>query len=257
MKVIILCGGMGTRLYPDTENKPKPMVEIGGKPILWHILKIYEKYNYNDFVLALGYKGVDIKKYFLDYNLLSGNIEVDLNKGIVKHNTILKENWKINMVDTGSNTLTGGRILRLQKTISKEGTFMVTYGDGLTDLNIKDLVEFHKSHGKIATVTAVRPKGRFGVMSFDGERVVDFNEKPQVGEGWINGGFFVFEPEIFDYLLDDSTVLEADPMQRLTADGQLMAFKYKGAWQCMDTPRDREQLNMLYNDRKAFGFKLK
>ena len=256
MNVVILCGGRGTRLYPDTEFKPKPMVEIGGKPILWHILKIYERSNYNNFVLALGYRGLDIKKYFLDYNLMSADVNIDLSKGVINQNSGLKENWKINMIDTGVESMTGGRLLRLENTIRKDGTFMLTYGDGLSDINIKELVDFHKSHGKIATVTAVRPRGRFGVINFDGEKVTDFHEKPQVGEGWINGGFFVFEPEIFDYLSNDSTVLEGAPMQKLTKDGQLMAFKYKGAWQCMDTPRDRDELNALCIEGNAFWNKL-
>jgi len=252
MKTVILCGGRGTRLYPDTELKPKPLVEIGNYPILWHIMKTYSYYDFNEFILALGYKSDDIKNYFLNYHLKSGNIYLDLETGHTEHERKHDEKWKINMIDTGQNTLTGGRLARLVSNLKNDGTFMLTYGDAVSDINVKDLVKFHKSHGKIATVSAVRPAGRFGVMKFDWDRVVEFVEKPQAGEGWINGGFFVFEPEIFNFLEGDNTVLEGKPMEQLVKDSQLMAYKHPGFWHCMDTPRDRDNLNEMWSKQQAY-----
>ena len=251
MKTVILCGGRGTRLYPDTELRPKPLVEVGNYPILWHIMKIYSYYGFDEFVLALGYKGEEIKNYFLNYHLRSGDVSMDLRPGRIDHDLSQNENWAIDMIDTGFSSLTGGRLARLELVLRDKGTFMLTYGDGVADVNVKDLLSFHRSHDKIATVTAVRPAGRFGVMEFDGDKVVEFREKPQVGQGWINGGFFVFEPEVFDYLSGDQTVLEGQPMENLARDGQLMAFKHAGFWHCMDTPRDRDELSEMWKNNRA------
>lgn len=251
MKTVILCGGRGTRLYPDTELRPKPLVEVGNYPILWHIMKIYSHYGFDEFILALGYKGEEIKSYFLNYHLLSGDVSVDLGSGRVRHDISQNEKWVIGMIDTGFSTLTGGRLARLEPLLGDQATFMLTYGDGLANVNLKELVLFHKSHGKIATVTAVRPAGRFGVMEFEGDKVIEFREKPQVGHGWINGGFFVFEPKVFDYLSGDLSILEGEPMENLAQDGQLMAFKHSDFWHCMDTPRDRDVLHEMWTNRKA------
>jgi glucose-1-phosphate cytidylyltransferase len=247
MKTIILCGGRGTRLYPDTELKPKPLVQIGEYPVLWHIMKTYSSYGYKDFVLALGYKGESIKDYFLNYHLRSGNVKINLGSGQTDYENGHDEDWQIDLVNTGLDTLTGGRLARLKPLLKDNGTFMLTYGDGVANIDIGKLIEFHKSHNKIATVSAVHPIGRFGVMEFDGNKVTDFHEKPQANEGWINGGYFIFETEIFDYLKSDKTILERDPMERLAKDGQLMAFKHDGFWHCMDTPRDRDDLNELWS----------
>jgi glucose-1-phosphate cytidylyltransferase len=243
MKIVILCGGMGTRIAEETILRPKPMVEIGELPILWHIMKIYGHYGFNDFVLALGYKGEVIKDYFINYHYRTSDLTVELKAGQIHCSKGNQENWTVRMVDTGKNTMTGGRLQRLQTILNSEETFMLTYGDGVADIDIDALIKFHKSHGKLATVTAVRPPARFGTMQFDGELVVDFHEKPQTGEGWINGGFFVFEPEIFGYLNNDDTVLEGSPLENLAKDKQLMAFHHTGFWQCMDTVRDRHYLS--------------
>ncbi len=251
MKTIILCGGRGTRLYPDTELKPKPLVQVGEHPILWHIMKTYYRHGFRDFVLALGYKGESIKDYFLNYHLRSGNIQLNLGTGKTVFENGHEEDWQVNLINTGLDTLTGGRLARLKSHMKDQGTFMLTYGDGVANIDIKKLVEFHKSHNKIATVSAVHPVGRFGVMDFEGDRVVDFHEKPQVDVGWINGGYFVFEPEIFDYLDGDKTILERSPMEQLAVDGQLMAYKHEGFWHCMDTPRDRDDLNEMWAEDRA------
>src|SRR5216684_89659 len=214
MKVALLAGGLGSRLAEETELKPKPMVEIGGKPILWHIMKYYAHYGFNEFLIALGYKGEMIKRYFLDYHSLNGSMTISLSSGTVATHEKECEDWTVHLVDTGSQTNTGGRIKRLKEWLSDE-TFMATYGDGVSDINLSHLLEFHQSHGKIATVAAVRPPARFGGLVFDGDLVSDFTEKPQIGEGWINGGFLVFEPQVFDYLSGDNSSLEADAMERL------------------------------------------
>ena len=242
MKTVMLCGGLGTRLAEETQVKPKPMVEVGGRPILWHIMKIYEQHGLNDFVLALGYKGEVIKDYFLNYHARLSDLTVQLKSGSVQYSNPTAEDWSVSLVDTGANTLTGGRLLRLKSLLEAEGTFMLTYGDGVSDVDLTALLAFHRAHGKLATVTAVKPSARFGGMIIESGNVRNFKEKPQSGEGWINGGFFVFEAGIFDYLEDDSTVLEQSPLENLVRDDQLMAYEHPGYWQCMDTIRDRDAL---------------
>lgn len=250
-KTVILCGGLGTRLSEETQIKPKPMVEIGGRPIVWHIMKIYERHGFNDFTLALGYKGEVIKDYFLNYHARLSDLTVHLKTGQVDYSNPTAEDWRVSLIDTGASTLTGGRLLRLKSHLQSSGTFMLTYGDGVSDVNLGRLLDFHRSHGKIATVTAVRPSARFGGLRLDDGRVLDFKEKPQSGEGWINGGFFVFEPSVFEYLRDDATVLEQSPLETLARDGQLMAFQHPGYWQCMDTIRDRDALQAAWDSGRA------
>jgi len=251
MKVILLCGGYGTRLGEETQLKPKPMVEICGKPILWHIMKIFEKHNMQDFHLALGYKADFIKDYFLKYNSLNNDFSVNLKSGKIKFNDIIEENWNINLTDTGLNTMTGGRLLRLKESLKNEETFMLTYGDGVSNVDLTRLLEFHKSHGRIATVTAVRPPVRFGELIINDNKVEEFTEKPQAGKGWINGGFFVFNKEIFNYIEDDSIMLEREPLEKLSKMGELMAYKHDDFWQCMDTIREKEILEGLLNSNSA------
>ena len=246
MKTIILCGGLGTRLSEETSVKPKPMVEIGGLPILLHVMNIYDKYNIKDFILALGYKGDVIKDYFLNYHSRSSNFKVNLATGNVKFDTPKNKDWNVSLIDTGDNSMTGGRLLRLMKYVSNE-TFMLTYGDGVSDINIDELIKFHKSHGKTATVSAVRPAARFGGIDIKNGEVKKFKEKPQSGEGWINGGFFIFEPKVFKYLQNDSTILEQSPLENLSKEGELMAYEHTGYWQCMDTIRDRDNLEDQWN----------
>lgn len=250
MKIAILAGGLGSRLQEETELRPKPMVEIGGKPILWHILNIYSAFGFNEFVMALGYKSEFIKEYFLNFYALNNDLTIDLADGKSTIHDGNQPDWKINLVDTGPNTLTGGRIKRLQPWIGTE-TFMATYGDGLSDISISKLLAFHKSHGKIATLSAVRPPARFGGLKIEDGRVAEFVEKPQSGEGWINGGFFVLEPEIFDYIDGDGTSFEWEPMQKLASEGQLMAYKHDGFFQPMDTIRERNILEELWASGKA------
>jgi glucose-1-phosphate cytidylyltransferase len=251
MKVVILCGGFGTRLSEETQVRPKPMVEIGNFPILWHIMKTYGHFDFNDFILALGYKGDFIKEYFINYHSRRSDVLVDLAAKEIEYNNSMTEKWTIQMVDTGSQSLTGGRLHRLEPILKNKGTFMLTYGDGVSNVDIKKLLEFHKKHRKLATVTTVRPPARFGTMSFEGDKVVSFLEKPQTGEGWINGGFFVFEPEIFKYLNGDQTILEKDPLEKIALDGQLMAFRHEGYWQPMDTLRDKNNLHEAWISGKA------
>ncbi|MCL5103761.1 MAG: glucose-1-phosphate cytidylyltransferase [Armatimonadetes bacterium] len=250
MKTVILAGGLGTRLSEETTVRPKPMVEIGGKPILWHIMNIFAHHGFCEFIVALGYKGEIIKEYFLNFYASNNDLTVDLDKGKTTVHDGRQPCWKVHLVDTGSETQTGGRVRRLRDWIGKE-TFMMTYGDGLSDVDITALVEFHKSHGKLATVTAVRPPARFGGMVFDGDRVADFTEKPQTGEGWINGGFFVLEPKVLDYIDGDPTAWEAAPLERLANDGQLMAFKHDGFWLPMDTLREKRILESLWGSGQA------
>jgi glucose-1-phosphate cytidylyltransferase len=250
MKVALLAGGLGSRLTEETELKPKPMVEIGGKPILWHIMKCYAHYGFNEFFIALGYKGEMIKRYFLDYYSLNGSMTINLSSGTVATHEKECEDWTVHLVDTGLQTNTGGRIKRLEQWLS-DGTFMATYGDGVSDINLSHLLQFHRSHGKIATVGAVRPPARFGGLVFDGDLVSDFTEKPQIGEGWINGGFLVFEPQVFDYLSGDNSSLEADAMERLALDKQLVAYRHDRFWQCMDTMRDMRLLQSLWQSGNA------
>ena len=253
MKVIILAGGLGTRLSEETNLIPKPMVEISGKPILIHIMEIYASFGFNDFYLALGYKSHLIKDYFLKYQLVNSNFSVNLENGKTEIFHQKKLNWRVNLIDTGLETMTGGRIKRMKDFIGDE-TFLLTYGDGLANINIKELIKFHNNHDKIATVTAVRPIARFGELEFDNknqDNVKSFMEKPQINQGWINGGFFVFNKEIFDYLDSDDTILERQPLESLAKKSQLKAYKHKGFWQCMDTKRDQDLLNELYASGQA------
>jgi len=250
MKVVILAGGLGTRLSEETELKPKPMVEIGGKPILWHIMTYYSQFGINDFIIALGYKGEVIKKYFLDYHYLSGDININLENGQIDvvHKNI--KDWKINLIDTGLETLTGGRLKRLEDILG-DHRFMLTYGDGLSTVNIDKLLQFHEENGRLATVSAVRPPARFGGINFNNNMIQEFTEKPQIGEGWINGGFMVFEPGIFKYLTSDDDVLEIDLLEKLAILKQLSGFKHNGFWQCMDTIRDKHMLEKYWKDNNA------
>lgn len=250
MRVAILAGGYGTRLQEETTIRPKPMVEIGGMPIMWHIMKHFTTHECNDFYIALGYMGDFIKRYFLDWYSLSGHLSIDFASGEIHRDQRPYESWKVNAIDTGKDTLTGGRINRLQNWL-KDDTFIVTYGDGVSDVDVNKLIEFHKSHGLIATVTAVRPPARFGGLLFDGDRVTKFTEKPQAGEGWINGGFLVFEPAVFDYLSGDGDSLEANALEKIAADNQLAAYKHDGFWQCMDTLRDKTYLEKLWQQGNA------
>ena len=245
MKVAILAGGFGSRLSEETELKPKPMVEIGGKPILWHIMKHYAHYDFNEFFVALGYRGDEIKRYFLDYSSLNGSMTVNLSSGKLDTYNKECEDWVVHLIETGLPTLTGGRVKRLEPWL-QDSTFMATYGDGVSNIDLARLLEFHRSHGRIATVTAVRPPARFGGLIFEGDMVVNFTEKPQIGEGWINGGFLVFEPKVFDYLKGDDSSLEADALERLAEDRQLVAYRHEGFWQCMDTKRDMHLLESLW-----------
>lgn len=253
MKIVILCGGMGTRLREETEYRPKPMVEIGGLPILWHIMKIYAHYGFTEFILCLGYKGWIIKEYFLNYAMMQSDFTVEIGKrnDIQFHNDQAEEGWKVTLAETGLNAMTGARVKRVEKYIDGE-TFMLTYGDGVADLNIRNLLSFHHQHGKIGTVTGVRPPSRFGELSVKENRVVEFAEKPQTDEGLINGGFFVLNRGIFEYLEDDDNcVFEQKPLQQLSADGELMVYMHKGFWQCMDTYRDFRYLNSLWEQQEV------
>ena len=250
MKVAILAGGLGTRLSEETTIKPKPMVEIGGKPMLWHIMIIYAAYGYKEFVIALGYKGEIIKDYFFNYHFRARNLTVKLHSGEATIHNGASEDWTVHLLDTGPETQTGGRVKRVAEFIGHE-PFMLTYGDGVSNINISELVKFHTEHGKLATMTSVHPSARFGQIVLKNERVIEFAEKPQTGEGWINGGFFVLQPEIINYIHDDQTICERKPMERLAADGQLIAYRHNEFWQCMDTLRDVQLLNNLWNDGSA------
>ncbi len=250
MKTIILCGGKGTRLAEETEIRPKPMVEIGGRPIIWHIMQHYAHHRFTEFVVALGYRGDVLKRYFLDYARLNCNFTIQLPSGDVMRKNVCEDDWTIHLVDTGLETMTGGRIKRVAPLVSNE-TFMMTYGDGVADVDLTSLVRFHRRHGKLATLTAVHPPSRFGEVVFDGDQVVAFNEKPQTGEGWINGGFFVLEPGVIEYIAGDESLWECDPLHRLVRDGQLMVYRHDGFWQCMDTLRDRRLLEHLWATDEA------
>ncbi len=250
MKTVILAGGLGTRISEKTDQVPKPMIEIGGKPILWHILSIYGAFGFNEFVVALGYKPEVIKKYFINFYALNSNLTVDLKTGEKKIHQGNAPDWKIHLVDTGLHTQTGGRLGRLKNWMGNE-PFMMTYGDGVSNVNIPDLIAFHKRHKKLATVTAVRPPARFGGLRFEGHSVVEFTEKPQVGEGWINGGFFVLDPKVLDYIENDETIFERTVLERLAAEGQLVSYKHEGFWQPMDTLREHKILEALWESEKA------
>ncbi len=250
MKVAILAGGYGSRLAEETEIKPKPMVEIGGHPMLWHIMRYYYSYGYKDFAIALGYKGEIIKRYFMDYYTLNGDMTVDFRTGSVKSQNGKHLDWTIEMIDTGQQTQTGGRIKRLAQAVGNE-TFMLTWGDGVSDVDLDKLLAFHRAHGKLATLTAVRPPARYGYMNFNGDQVVEFMEKAQLMEGWINGAFFVLEPGIFDYIDGDDTVWEHEPLERLAHDGQLMAYRHDSFWQCMDTLREKHILESIWQSGHA------
>lgn len=247
IKVVILCGGMGTRLREETEYKPKPLVEIGGKPILWHIMKIYAQHGFKDYVLCLGYKGNMIKEYFLNYEMLNNDFTVELgSKKIQTHNSHSERGWQVTLAQTGDSAMTGARIKRVEKYINSD-SFMLTYGDGVADIDISKLLEFHRSHGKIGTVTGVNPISKFGELLMEGQKVIRFNEKPQINEGFINGGFFVFNKEFFEYLDDDDgCILEKEPLENLVKDDELMTYKHTGFWHCMDTYRDFLHLNNLW-----------
>jgi len=251
IKTVILAGGLGTRLSEETVVKPKPMVEIGGRPILWHIMKLYSHHGFNDFGIALGYKGELIKHYFLDFRVMQSDLTVDLQSGRTEVHDAPTEPWRVRLVDTGHDTMTGGRLRRMKPWIGEDPLFMATYGDGVGDIDLRALLDFHRSHGKLATVTAVRPPARFGVIRLEGRRVAGFAEKPQAGEGWINGGFFVLDRRVLDYIDGDETPWEHEPIERLTAEGQLMAYCHKGFWQPMDTFREKQMLEHWWVSGKA------
>jgi glucose-1-phosphate cytidylyltransferase len=247
MKVIILAGGFGTRFSEYTNILPKPMIPIGDKPILWHIMQTYAKFEHKDFYLALGYKAEVIKDYFLNYRSLNADFTIDLDSGNVLSHQLDQVDWKVTLVNTGNTTMTGGRIKRMKKFIGDE-PFMLTYGDGVADINLDELLKFHRNHGKLVTMTAVRPAARFGELELENNFVKSFKEKPQMHEGWINGGFFIIEPGFFDFIDDDSTLLEREPLEKATKLGQLMAYQHKGFWHCMDTKRDHDLLESLWKN---------
>jgi glucose-1-phosphate cytidylyltransferase len=249
MKAVILAGGLGTRISEETHLKPKPMVEIGGMPILWHIMKTYSSYNINEFIICLGYKGYLIKEFFHNYFLHTSDVTIDLQKNNMEIHSSQTEPWKITLVDTGEATMTGGRIKRIKKFI--DGTFCLTYGDGLSDVDINLLQKFHKKNKKIATVTAVQPQGKFGAMEISKNTVKKFQEKPKGDKGWVNGGFFIFEQQILDYIKNDDSILEQEPLQKLAVEKNLASYKHDGFWQPMDTLRDKHYLEELWNSKRA------
>jgi glucose-1-phosphate cytidylyltransferase len=250
MKAVILAGGLGTRISEESHLRPKPMIEIGGKPILWHIMKMYSHHGINDFVICLGYKGYIIKEYFSNYFLHMSDVTFCMQENSVEIHQKYAEPWKITLVDTGENTMTGGRLKRVESYV-RDTRFCFTYGDGVSDLDIGRLISFHAESGRLATVTAVQPPGRYGALQMDGYAVHSFQEKPAGDGAWINGGFFVLDPGVLSYIKDDSTVWEAEPLQRLAVDGQLAAFQHHGFWQAMDTLREKNQLEQLWSSGKA------
>jgi len=252
VKVLLLAGGLGTRLSEETEVRPKPMVEVGGRPILWHIMKLYSTYGFNDFVILLGYKGYFIKEYFANYFLHQSDVTIDLKNNNMEILNNSSEPWRVTLLDTGMNTMTGGRVKRAQKIVG-EKAFMLTYGDGVSDVNIDNLVSFHHQHGKAITMTSAQPEGRFGALNIEGNlQVTDFKEKPKGDGGWINAGFFVCEPQVFDYIAEgDETVFEQAPLQNLAKDGELFTFQHHGFWKPMDSLKDKNDLNTLWDQNKA------
>lgn len=251
MKAVILAGGLGTRLSEETYLRPKPMIEIGGKPILWHIMKIFSCYGINEFIICCGHKGMFIKEYFHNYSLRNADVEFDLSSASTKIQREAAENWKVTCVDTGESTLTGGRLKRVKDYLDTDEPFLLTYGDGVGDININDLINFHKKNKRLATVTAVSPPGRFGVLTFQGDLVKQFNEKPKDNQTWINGGFFVLQPEVLNYIDGDMISWEEQPVKRIAAENQLSAYKHSGFWQPMDTLAEKKMLNDLYDNDKA------
>jgi len=245
VKVVLLAGGFGTRMSEYTESIPKPMVTIGGRPILWHIMKTYAHFGHTDFYVALGYKSEVIKDYFLNYKLLNSSFTMDLATGKATPHVKQDVDWKINLIDTGLSSMTGGRVKRMQPWIGNE-TFMLTYGDGVANVNIDKLIKFHRSHGKMVTMTAVHPVPRFGELKIEDDQIIDFREKPNMGQGWINGGYFIIEPDFFDLIEGDETILEKNPLETVAELGQLMAYKHEDFWQCMDSKRDRDFLEELW-----------
>lgn len=251
MKAVLLAGGLGTRLSEETSIRPKPMVEIGGRPILWHILKMYSHYGVDDFIICCGYKGYVIKEYFANYFLHMSDVTFDMRSNVMEVHQKRAEPWKVTLVDTGEESMTGGRLLRVAEYVRDDETFCFTYGDGLSDVDIKASIDFHRNHGRLATLTATRPPGRFGVLDIEGPQVKQFVEKPKGDGALINGGFFVLSPKVLEYLEGDHTIWEQQPLQRLAADGQLMAFEHQGFWQPMDTLRDKTYLEELWASGSA------
>ncbi|WP_406611055.1 glucose-1-phosphate cytidylyltransferase [Agarivorans sp. JK6] len=251
MKVLILAGGFGTRLSEETGLRPKPMVEIGGKPILWHIMKMYSQHGFNDFVVLLGYKGYFIKEYFANYFLHQSDVTIDLSTNEMNIHKNSSEPWSVTLLDTGLNTMTGGRIKRAEALVGDK-PFMLTYGDGVSDVNISDLVKFHNNHGHAITMTSVQPEGRFGALELSQDKVINFLEKPKGDGAWVNGGFFVCEPSVFEYIRDgDETVFEQEPLQKLALNSELMTYKHNGFWKCMDSLNDKKQLNEMFDSGEA------
>ncbi|MBD3287518.1 glucose-1-phosphate cytidylyltransferase [candidate division KSB1 bacterium] len=251
MKAVILAGGFGSRLSEETDLRPKPMVEIGNRPILWHIMNIYSKYDINEFIIALGYKGEYIKEYFLNFYAINNDITIDLSTGDTTIHDGNQPKWKVHLVDTGLYTQTGGRLKRLKKWIGEEEAFMFTYGDGVADINLKELYEFHKTHGKVATVTTVRSPARFGRIVYNGSQIVNFFEKPEAGDGWINGGFFVLHPKAIDYIDGDDSIWERECVEKISNDHQLVGYQHKGFWSCMDTLKEKRMLEDMWNREEA------
>ena len=251
MKAVILAGGMGTRISEESHLRPKPMIEIGGKPIIWHIMKIYSAYGVNDFIVCLGYRGYMIKEYFANYYLHNADVTFDMTSNKMEVHQNSAEPWRVTLVDTGEQTLTGGRLKRVADYVRDEDAICFTYGDGVADIDVSALVKFHRSHGKLATVTAVQPPGRYGSLDMNGDAVRGFIEKPRGDGGWINGGFFVVSPKVIDFISDDSSSWESTPLERIAAEGQLRAFEHRGFWQPMDTLRDRNMLETLWASGKA------
>ena len=250
MKVVLLAGGFGTRLSEYTETIPKPMLKVGSIPILCHLMQIFAHYDHTDFVVPLGYKAEFVKQFFLNYSILNSDFTVNLKSGAIKSNESLLNDWNVSLIDTGLNTMTGGRLLRVKDHVKSE-TFFLTYGDGLANIDLNELLRFHRRHGKLVTVTGVRPAARFGELTLDQDQVINFAEKPRVENGWVNGGFFVMEPGFLDYIVGDTTVLEKDPLEKAAQHGELMAYRHDDFWQCVDTKRDLDFLNELWDSGRA------